>query len=82
MSTEIKLEKYNTEALNEIYSNLTITYSPEFLRSNTAEQDFLNQTYMIFGGVDPDGFWQEVFTPILEKCKLYFIIYIKKIYLL
>ena len=61
-----------TEALNEIYPNLTITYSPEFLRAKTANQDFLDQAHVIFGGVDPDGFWQEVFTPALTKCKLYF----------
>jgi len=61
-----------TEALNEIYSNLTITYSPEFLRAKTANQDFLDQTHVVFGGVDPDGFWQDVFTPVLTNCKLYF----------
>lgn len=61
-----------TEALNEIYPNLTITYSPEFLRANTADHDFENQTHVIFGGVDPDGFWQDVFTPVLPHCKLYF----------
>jgi UDPglucose 6-dehydrogenase len=61
-----------TEALNEIYSNLTITYNPEFLRAKTANQDFLNQTHMVIGGIDPDGFWQEVFTPVLDKCNLYF----------
>jgi UDPglucose 6-dehydrogenase len=61
-----------TEAINEIYSNLTITYSPEFLRAKTANNDFLNQNHIILGGVDPDGFWQEVFTPILKNCKLYF----------
>ena len=61
-----------TEAFNDIYPSLTITYSPEFLRAKTANQDFLDQTHVIFGGVDPDGFWQEVFTPALTKCKLYF----------
>lgn len=61
-----------TEALNEIYPNLSITYSPEFLRAKTSDQDFIDQTHMILGGVDPDGFWQEVFTPVLTKCKLYF----------
>jgi UDPglucose 6-dehydrogenase len=61
-----------TEALDEIYPNMHITYSPEFLRAKTANQDFLNQTHMVLGGVDPEGFWQDVFTPVLEKCKLYF----------
>ncbi len=61
-----------TETLNEIYPSLTITYSPEFLRAKTADEDFLNQTRMVLGGIDPDGFWQDVFTPILKNCKIYF----------
>lgn len=61
-----------TESFNSLYPDKLITYSPEFLRAKTANQDFLDQTHMILGGVDPDGFWQEVFTPVLPKCKMYF----------
>lgn len=61
-----------TEALHEIYPSLNITYSPEFLRAKTADDDFINQNYVILGGVDPDGFWQDVFTPVLKNCKMYF----------
>lgn len=60
------------EAFETIYTDLTITYSPEFLRAATANQDFLNQKYMVMGGIDPDAFWQTVFTPVLPNCKIYF----------
>ena len=60
------------EAMDEIYPYLRITYSPELLRAATANEDFLNQTYMILGGVDPDAFWQTLFKTVLDKCKIYF----------
>ena len=60
------------EALETIYPNHSICYSPEFLRKATANQDFLNQKFMVLGGGDIDGFWQDLFTPVLEKCKMYF----------
>lgn len=61
-----------TETMETIYPDVSITYSPEFLRAKTADQDFADQTHMVIGGIDPDGFWQEVFTPVLSKCKIYF----------
>lgn len=60
------------DALAEIYPSHCITYSPEFLRANTANADFLNQKYMILGGEDPDCFWQDLFTTVLKNCKIYF----------
>ena len=59
-------------ALAEIYPDHCITYSPEFLRANTANADFINQKYMILGGEDPDCFWQDLFTTVLKNCKIYF----------
>jgi UDPglucose 6-dehydrogenase len=50
----------------------TIIYSPEFLRAATANEDFANQTYMVLGGVDNEGFWQTLFQESLPKCKLFF----------
>jgi len=50
----------------------SICHSPEFLRAVTANQDFLNQTYMVIGGGDPECFWQELFSSVLPKCKLFF----------
>jgi UDPglucose 6-dehydrogenase len=58
--------------LDSKYPNHSIVYSPEFLRARTAEQDFANQTFMIIGGEDPECFWQDLFTPVLTKCRLYF----------
>ena len=48
-----------------------ICYSPEFLRAEFANQDFLNQKYMIIGGSDPDGFWEDIFRSVLPNCNMY-----------
>lgn len=56
----------------ELYSNHSIVYSPEFLRANTANQDFLNQKHIILGGEDPELFWNELFTSSLPNCKMVF----------
>lgn len=54
------------------FSEHSICYSPEFLRAKSADFDFLNQHYMVLGGEDPECFWQELFTTVLDRCKLYF----------
>jgi UDPglucose 6-dehydrogenase len=54
------------------FEHHSICYSPEFLRAKSAEFDFANQQYMVLGGEDPECFWQDLFTSVLEKCKLYF----------
>jgi UDPglucose 6-dehydrogenase len=52
------------------YPNHDICYSPEFLRANTADADFKNQTYMILGGDDIDtGMWHDLFFESLPKLK-------------
>jgi UDPglucose 6-dehydrogenase len=58
--------------LEELYTNHSIVYNPEFLRARTADQDFIDQKYCVLGGEDPEGFWQELFTSILPNCKLFF----------
>jgi UDPglucose 6-dehydrogenase len=60
------------EKLLKDFPNHKIVYSPEFLRAKTANEDFLNQTYMVMGGNDEDGFWQTLFQESLPKCKLFF----------
>lgn len=60
------------ENLIELYSEHSIVYSPEFLREQTANTDFLNQKYVILGGEDPECFWQELFQESLPNCKLVF----------
>ena len=58
------------DVLKEIYPDYSICYSPEFLRANTANADFLNQKYVVIGGDDPEYFWQELFQTTLPNCKL------------
>lgn len=60
------------DAMNEIYPNHSICYSPEFLRAKTANEDFLNQRYAVIGGADPEFFWHELFNSTLPKCKMIF----------
>lgn len=54
------------------YNQHNICYSPEFLRAKSADYDFENQTFMVLGGSDDENFWQDLFTPALLKCKIYF----------
>lgn len=58
------------QSLLELYPNHSICYSPEFLRSRSADKDFLNQKYMVIGGEDPECFWQELFQLSLPNCKM------------
>jgi len=58
------------QGFDEIYPNHSICYSPEFLRAKTANEDFLNQKYVVIGGEDPEYFWQELFQSSLPNCKM------------
>ena len=60
------------EELESRYPEHSICYSPEFLRAVSADKDFADQKYMIIGGEDPECFWQDLFSTVLDKCKLYF----------
>lgn len=51
------------------YPKHKICYSPEFLRAATANNDFLNQEYMLIGGSDDNGFWQQLFLESLPNLK-------------
>ncbi len=59
-------------AIQSAYNDHSICYNPEFLRAVSSVEDFANQKYMVIGGEDPEGFWQELFTSVLPDCKLYF----------
>lgn len=59
-------------AFDEIYPDHSIVYNPEFLRARSADQDFLNQQYVVLGGEDPECFWQELFQQTLPNCKIVF----------
>lgn len=58
--------------LENEFPDHSICHSPEFLRAATANQDFLNQKYVVIGGEDPECFWQELFQSTLPNCKLVF----------
>ena len=46
-----------------------VTYNPEFLRANEAEQDFQNQEVFILGGDNEEHmqFWENLIVPYLNK---------------
>ena len=52
--------------LNAKYPDHKITFSPEFLRANTAIEDFQNQHCVLLGGGDYK-YWQELFLTTLKK---------------
>jgi UDPglucose 6-dehydrogenase len=60
------------DIIKNAYPNHSIVYSPEFLRARSADQDFLNQKYIILGGDDPEQFWHDVFLKALPNCKVVF----------
>lgn len=60
------------ESIAKDFSGHSICHSPEFLRAKSADFDFANQSFMIIGGQDPAGLWQDLFRPVLPKCNLYF----------
>ena len=62
---------YLQRILNK-YPEHSICYSPEFLRAATANEDFANQTYMVMGGDDPEGFWSVLFKESLSSLKIIF----------
>jgi len=57
------------DELEKSYPHLRITYNPEFLRANTAMEDYHNQPYTIIGGNDLDKFWQKLLLVSLPNCK-------------
>lgn len=50
------------------YPHHNISYSPEFLRAATANEDFANQEFMIIGGNGKE-LWINLFQQVLPKCK-------------
>jgi UDPglucose 6-dehydrogenase len=54
----------------ESFKDHSIVFCPEFLKANTANDDFVNQQYIIIGGDDPFDFWQLLFKGALPKLKI------------
>ena len=55
---------------DKAYNDHSMVYSPEFLRARSANNDFLNQKYIVLGGEDPECFWQELFQGSLPNCTM------------
>jgi UDPglucose 6-dehydrogenase len=49
--------------LKESFPNHSLTFSPEFLRAETAEKDFKNTKYLHYGG-DGIVFWEKIFREV------------------
>lgn len=60
------------QALETIYPDHSIVVNPEFLRARSANQDFLNQTFTVIGGEDPECFWQDLWQECLPNLKIVF----------
>ena len=52
--------------LKETFPDRSLTYSPEFLRAQTAERDFRNTEYMYYGG-DDTTLWETIFRKVFPK---------------
>jgi UDPglucose 6-dehydrogenase len=67
IKSTISLEGWET--LIEHFPDREITFSPEFLRNNTAEQDLLETKDFMFGGGNIH-FWQGIFVNVLGKINI------------
>ncbi len=67
IKSTISLEGWET--LTEYFPDREITFSPEFLRNNTAEQDLLETKDFMFGGGNIN-FWQGIFINVLGKINI------------
>ena len=67
IKSTISLEGWET--LTEYFPDREITFSPEFLRNNTAEQDLLETKDFMFGGGNIN-FWQGIFVNVLGKINI------------
>jgi len=56
------------DALEKSFPDLNITFNPEFLRQASADSDFLNQSYAVFGRKDSNNFWSVLFMETLPNC--------------
>lgn len=55
------------DILKETFPHHSLTFAPEFLRANSAEQDMRSQTEMYIGGDDVE-FWKGVYIKALLNC--------------
>ena len=67
-----KVSLETVEKISQLYAEHSIVISPDFSRPNSADIDFVNQKYVVLGGEDPEGFWQDLFQTALPNCSLVF----------
>lgn len=69
IKSTIALEKWKHIA--SYFSNLSITYSPEFLTAANAVEDFKNQSSIYLAGKDCE-FWLKIFRKAMPETTVYF----------
>lgn len=68
IKSTVSLEGWAT--LKGLFPTLSLTYSPEFLKAETAKEDFAQQDFVIVAG-DDHFFWFKYFRTILPKAYLH-----------
>jgi len=68
IKSTISLEGW--EQIKLLFPKRKISFSPEFLRANTALEDFQNTKYMIIGNDTRDSFWSSLFVKTLA-CRVH-----------
>jgi len=69
IKSTFSLEGY--EQMKLLYPEKQISFSPEFLRAATAEEDFLKQKYMILGNDTEESFWSTLFVQRFPKISIH-----------
>lgn len=69
IKSTISLEGW--EQIKVTFPDRQIAFSPEFLRANSATDDFLNQKYMILGNDTPESFWANLFTKRFKRIRIH-----------
>lgn len=69
IKSTISLEGW--EHLQTAFPEKHISFSPEFLRAETAIEDFKKQKYMIIGNDTPDSFWSNLFTKRFKRIRVH-----------
>lgn len=67
IKSTISVEGWDT--LKHMFPNLSITFSPEFLRAASALEDFKNSSSILLGGGNTD-FWADIFINAMGKINI------------
>ena len=69
IKSTISLEGW--EQIKTAFPDKQISFSPEFLRAETALYDFENQKYMVLGNDTPDSFWSNLFIKRFKRIRIH-----------